>query len=39
MATTFVEAVDRAVPVEKAALRTLQIWQILISKASFSSLV
>ena len=39
MATTFVEAVDRAAPGEKAALRALQIWQILISRASSYSII
>ncbi len=39
MATTFVEAVDRSAPGEKAALRALQIWQILISKASSYSII
>jgi hypothetical protein len=39
MARTFTEAAAEAAPGEKGALRALQIWQILISKASSHSII
>jgi alkylated DNA nucleotide flippase Atl1 len=39
MAQTFDDAVGEAVTGERAALRALQIWQILISRASSSSMI